>query len=143
LNKHLRSIPDTVEIFLPFTPYTYRTFWRQEGAEKPLIDFAWETDQNKYQIFISSDSPLAVIECPDGPERTVAVVKDSYGNAFVPFLLPHYREIHIIDPRYFEGNLFEYVRRNPVDDVLFINSYAVIADAWGYARNLERITGGE
>ncbi|MCI9176579.1 MAG: hypothetical protein HFH49_16965 [Lachnospiraceae bacterium] len=35
------------------------------------------------------------------------LIKDSFANAFVPFLLNDYEAIHILDLRYFKGSVDE------------------------------------
>ena len=48
------------------------------------------------------------------------VIKESYGNAFVPFLIPHYKNIYVIDPRHYKGTLSDFTRNNQVDDIIFL-----------------------
>lgn len=139
LDKRLADNPDTVEYYVPFVEHEYHTYWDDVEKEKPIIDLSYETDQNKYQIFISSDQQLGVIKNKVESERKLLIFKDSYGNAFVPFLMPHYREIHIIDPRYYQHNAVQYFKEHDIDDVLFINYFGVVASAGGYAFNLQRV----
>ena len=52
------------------------------------------------------------------------VVKDSFGNMLVPFLVPHYEEIYVVDPRFYNKsltgkNIEEFVRDNGINEVLF------------------------
>lgn len=55
--------------------------------------------------------------------------KESFGNAFAPYLAPHYSEVHIIDLRYFKENLASYVEENGIDEVLVINNIKAAASA--------------
>lgn len=56
------------------------------------------------------------------------VIKESYGNAFIPFLADHYEHIYIVDYRYFykypdyNNSVYQLVTENDVDDVIFINN---------------------
>ncbi len=50
------------------------------------------------------------------------MVKESYGNAFAPFLIPHYSEVYVVDLRYFNNNLINFVNENEINDVVFINN---------------------
>ena len=46
--------------------------------------------------------------------KSIVVVKESYGNAFVPFLIPHYEHIYVVDERYFQdvvGGLYSEKQR--------------------------------
>ena len=50
------------------------------------------------------------------------MIKESYGNAFIPFLVSHYQTVHVIDYRYWSGNIPDFVTQNGVQDVLFLNN---------------------
>ena len=78
---------------------------------------------SKYNTFIGGDNPFSVIENPsitDG--SSCVVVKESFGNAFVPFLVDHYQYVYVIDYRYYKGNFYNFVKENNVNDVIFINN---------------------
>lgn len=138
-SRRLAAAPDRIEIFRPFLDHEYKIQSSGGLVQGEVIDMGFATSNNKYQIFISSDRPYGVISTPEAPERSILIFKDSYGNALVPFLIPHYREIHILDPRYFDRNVFEFFEAEGVDEVLFISYFAVVAGARGYARNLNRV----
>ena len=53
--------------------------------------------------------------------RKIALIKESYGNAFAPYLAYNYDEVHVIDFRYYEGNLKQYCQDNNITEVLFLN----------------------
>ncbi|KOO51251.1 hypothetical protein AMD00_01745 [Viridibacillus arvi] len=63
--------------------------------------------------------------------KKLVVVKESYGNAFVPFLIPHYDEIYVVDSRYYNSSLKKLVNEQGVKEVLFINNI--------FAANTEKI----
>ena len=76
-----------------------------------------------YGVFIWGDSPLFICyndELNNG--KKIAVVKESYGNAFSPFLTANYEEVHVVDMRYFKGNLSSYLEENDIDEVIFVNN---------------------
>ena len=49
------------------------------------------------------------------------MVKESYGNAFVPFLVDSYEYVYVIDYRAWSGSLADFVVENGIDEVLFLN----------------------
>ena len=55
----------------------------------------------------------------DTTERLL-LVKDSYANCLIPFLIPYYREIVVVDPEYYEGNLDEIMDEKKISSVLFL-----------------------
>lgn len=76
---------------------------------------------NTYGVFIYGDNPLTVLKSDRNTGRKIAVVKESYGNAFVPYLTYNYDEVHVIDFRHWEGSLTSYCQENSIDEVLLLN----------------------
>lgn len=81
-----------------------------------------------YGVFIYGDNPLTVMKSSSSDAQSgkkIAVVKESYGNAFVPYLTNDYEEVHVVDLRSFRGtvntDLASYCRNNGITDVLFLN----------------------
>ncbi|MCL2047892.1 MAG: DHHW family protein [Defluviitaleaceae bacterium] len=62
------------------------------------------------------------LRTPSEKRRTLVVVKDSFANAMLPFVVPHYERVVIVDPRQFVGSVTELVQGLGNDvDVLFLN----------------------
>ena len=83
----------------------------------------------KYNSFIGGDNPYTEINNPaitDG--SSCVVVKESYGNAFVPFLVDHYQTVYVIDYRYYTGNLTQFIQERGVDDLLFLNNADALSE---------------
>ena len=74
------------------------------------------------------------------------VIKDSFGNAFVPFLVSNYQDIYIIDPRYVnikgkpDLNLIQFAQDHQADDILFLN-YPFPMNSAAWCDMLERLIG--
>ena len=89
----------------------------------PYYQYA-EAGSLTYGVFIMGDHPLTVLNSASENAETgkkIAVIKESYGNAFVPYLTYNYEEVHVIDFRTFGDNLVSYCRQNGIDEVLFLN----------------------
>ncbi|GEM00960.1 DHHW protein [Halolactibacillus halophilus] len=79
-----------------------------------------KTDQ--YRFFLDGNDALIKIEVKheEKTNRKLMVVKDSYANSLVPFLLSHYDEIHLIDPRYYKRSLKAYMTTNEFRELLIL-----------------------
>lgn len=90
--------------------------------DSPYYQYA-EAGSNTYSLFIMGDNPLTVLhsDSENGTGKKIAVVKESYGNAFSPYLTNNYSEVHIIDFRYFGQNLADYCKQNGITEVLYLN----------------------
>ncbi len=140
-SKKLGKNPDKITTYLPFNN-AEMTVYRDDGRS-----FKWDiindvSDYNsasKYSTFIAGDNALTVIKNNDNPTgETCVVIKDSYGNAFVPFLIPHYSTIYVIDPRHYEKSLADFSKDKDFDDVLFICNISVTRNS-SYISALENL----
>jgi hypothetical protein len=48
------------------------------------------------------------------------VFKDSYANSFIPFLIPYYEKIIMVDPRYYYDNLSSAIQEYNINSYLFL-----------------------
>ncbi len=118
----LGSNPDTIVAYLPKGDAKL-TFINQKGK---TVSWPIVSNTNKYWCFIGGDNPYSVIKNASLTDGSACVViKESYGNAFVPFLVDHYQTVHVIDYRYYAPSLSEFVAENPVQDIIFVNNISV------------------
>lgn len=81
----------------------------------------------KYSAFIASDNPFTEIENKELSDNSACVVvKESFGNAFIPFLVDHYQKIYVVDYRYWTGSISKLAEEKKVQDVLFLNNLSMI-----------------
>ena len=128
-DKKLKANPDTVTAYYPNsesilhvtasdgTKYDWPVIYDVENYDASL----------KYSTFIASDNPYTVIKNKDLDDKSACiVVKESFGNAFVPFLVDHYQTIYVIDYRYWTGSISELAEDKGVSDVVFVNNLSMI-----------------
>ena len=91
------------------------------GHEAPLLaDMTQRAINTKYLTFLGTDYALTTVtnnSIPDAPN--CIVVKDSFGNALVPFLSQCYHKVYAIDYRKFTGTLKGMIKNYEIDDVIF------------------------
>lgn len=76
--------------------------------------------KDAYTVFGGSNHPMYTVETPVANQKRLLLIKDSYANSFVPFLTQHYREIVVVDPRYYFENLEDLIQSEKITDVLFL-----------------------
>ena len=129
-SRYLGDNPDTVVAYHPLSTEATLDYTDKNGQviRWPIIyDQSSAPASYKYGTFVGGDQPYTIIKNPaltDG--SSCVVVKESFGNAFVPFLVDHYETVHVIDYRYWEGSVSDFVKTNGVDDVLFVNNLSAI-----------------
>lgn len=102
------------------------------GNEKNLESFYDETKLNtkdKYSVYLGGVHPVQIVTSKAPGKRKLAIIKDSYAHSLVPFLANHFREIHLIDMRYYNGDVVEYLNSNMLGEVLILyNSATFMTD---------------
>lgn len=82
-----------------------------------------EAGDNTYGVFLMGDNPLEVItsysEATNGEK--IAIIHESYGNAFTPYLTYNYDVVYSIDFRSWTGDLSDFCAENGITNVLFLN----------------------
>lgn len=127
-NKVLKKNPDTIHAYLPHSE-TKVHVTASDGTEYdwPMIyDVANYAADLKYSTFAAGDNPMTVITNKDlNDGSSCVVVKESFGNAVIPFLADHYQTIYEIDYRYWSGSVAEFAEQKGADDVILINNLSM------------------
>ena len=126
-NEALRAKPDTIAYYVPQTNYTYTAYsTKNEPLARTIVDAKYANDSiGLYAVFMGGDTPWGEIDTDNKNGRKLVVVKDSFANAFIPYLLAHYETIYYVDPRSYKGNLTEFVQEHQATEVLFLNNATV------------------
>lgn len=118
----LRETPDYVDYYKVDVPCTVTRYdYNGQGYNAALYYTYVKGEANAYLAFLGGDFPYikAVTENKNG--RKLIVFKESYGNPLVPFLAPHFEEIHVADIRYFPYNAVNFISQYGITDALFVN----------------------
>lgn len=123
LEPNLKKNPDTITIYKPIVPYRYSLYWSNDTPlPRNVVDIQYgHTSAGGYAVFLGGDSPWGEITTENNNGKKLLVIKDSYGNPVIPFLLPHYEQITFIDLRYFDMPILDFVKEKGITEVLFIN----------------------
>ncbi len=79
--------------------------------------------RDKYTVFLGGNDPLTVIKGTNPDAPVLLLIKDSYANCEIPYLIGHFSEIHVVDLRYYKESLSAYISRNSID--MAVVSYSV------------------
>ena len=130
----MKNHPDTVTAYHPISTEARMQYGKTADSLTPGKVIYDESDAPaglKYGTFIMGDNPYTVIENPDLSDGSKCiVVKESFGNAFVPFLVDHYQTVYVIDYRYYSGSVSALAKANGVTDVIFANNLSAIRGSY-------------
>ncbi len=123
-DPRLEQNPDYVDYWIT-APNATAKLWLK-GRADPLDVYPWSEGSaggNSYGVFIWADNPLFHVHNPDLQNgRKALVLKESYGNAFAPWLFANFEDVYVIDYRHSEQSVTQFVRENGIDTVIFINN---------------------
>jgi len=110
--------PDKIDVFL-----NNEKLKVNYAATNKVTDTLYEEKhldtKDKYAYFL--DANHALIEITNESKKDeILVIKDSYANSFIPFLTNHYNKVHVIDLRFYNGSVTEYIKQNNIENVLFL-----------------------
>lgn len=113
---------DTVEVFLPNNSDVECVVdYVQSQIKKPSV---YDTEKlegsDKYAVFMGGNEPIIDIKTTAKTDKKLMIVKDSYANSFIPFLIPNYSEIVVVDPRYYYDDVYQELKDKDINEVLFL-----------------------
>lgn len=87
-----------------------------------LYDSSKLKEKDQYTVFLGGNSSLLDIRTVSTSTKRLLLVKDSFANSFIPFLTPYYREIVVVDSRYYSGTINDLMDSYRISEVLFLYS---------------------
>jgi hypothetical protein len=125
----------------------YDSIWTYGDLDAPILidndeikdsiyDESKLSEKDKYAYFFGGNYGEIYV---DGTgEGNLLVVKDSFANSFVPMLTQNYDTIYMVDLRYYNGDMTEYITEHGITEVLVLyNISNFISD-----RNIYKLASG-
>ncbi len=84
-----------------------------------MFDESYLDKNDKYSYFLGGDFGLVDINTNVKNGKSILVIKDSFSNSMVPYLLEHYENIYLIDTRYYGLSVNAFIEENNIDNILF------------------------
>lgn len=127
----IETASDTIELFFPLTEPAY-TVYREstEITENSLYNYAALDTKDKYAVFLGGNEAFLRIRTAAPNERKILVIKDSYANCFIPFMLGEFQEIDVLDLRYTNQRLSGILAEGGYTDIL------ILYNASGFAEDM-------
>ncbi len=96
-------------------------------------------EKNKYEVFLGGNyGEVQIVNFAQKNGENLLIIKDSFANAYVPFMVEHYENVYMIDLRYYSGNIPEYMEEKGITEVLILyNISNFISD-----KNIFKLTRG-
>lgn len=115
------SLEDVISIYVPKKNPDY-LITNDSTLEKgrSIYSSAGLKGSNAYNVFLNGNSGIMHIETNTNSKKHLLLFKDSYANAYVQFLVPYYRTITIVDPRYYFDDINRIIQSDSITDVMYV-----------------------
>lgn len=119
--------PDEMDIYVPeegitVTSHTYDSKGNPVEEPRQLYDESYLAKKDKYSMFLGGQQSLGVVKTGNTDKPKLLLIRDSYSDSLVPFLTPHFSEIHLMDFRYCKLSPAQYIQDNGIDRALVLYS---------------------
>ena len=134
-------------VLLPDTPCDTIAIWQQKaepdytvqiqfGAQETDSVYDWSKleEKDQYQVFLGGNPPELTIKTDVKNGKHLLVLKDSYANAWIPFLLCDYEQISVVDLRYFNGDLSTYLAEQEITEAVILYNVQSFAEDTGLGK---------
>ena len=87
-----------------------------------------DTYSNVYAEYFHTDFGLIEIENEAAEEGALLIIGDSFTDNMDYFFAENYRHVYILDPRYYEGTVKEFIDNHQIDDAVFLMASNTMID---------------
>jgi len=113
--------PDSIELYISKKNEVNKVEYVDEHKFSNSIYYMENLNKkDKYAVFFGGNHGLIKISTNADSRKKLLVVKDSYANCLIPFLIGHYSEIYVVDPRYYSDDLKELIKSNSINNMLIL-----------------------
>lgn len=119
------STYDKIELYYPKNKIPYKVSYNlNKKQSNSIFDYSKLNEKDKYKVYFGGNYPELKITTANKNGKSLLVIKDSYANSFIPFIVNNYENICVLDLRYTNFNVRQYVKDNEITDVLFLYNLA-------------------
>lgn len=129
------SVPgDSIESYQPLEKVPYTLLYNHSEERDSLYDTSYLEGRDKYAVFFGGNQPLIEAETKAQTDRKLLIIKDSYANCFLSFAMQDFSQIDIVDLRYFNENLGDYIKEKDYTDICVLYNAAGFAEDTSVAK---------
>lgn len=119
----IKVVPDTIEIYQHKEQVPYHLIYNQTDDYRSTVYQEHVLDsKDKYSYFYGGNYGLVEADMEQQTGRKLLVIKDSYAHCFVPFTYLLFDEVDMLDLRYFNQKLSEFIEAGEYTDILFLQN---------------------
>lgn len=139
--------PEDFVYYTPSKPYDtvyYDTAFNFQWDDDNLFAEGVDGSSDAYSYFLGGDQYIVKVTTQNSTGRKLLVMKDSYGNATIPYYVGSFDQIYVADVRYLERNLVSFIRDMGITDVVFtVSAFSLVGENGAHVAELISQNAGE
>lgn len=112
--------PDDIYLYKMKEDMDYQLLYNLSDKSDTLYDLSKLDGKDKYSVYMGGNNAVLEVQTNNNNGRRLLVIKDSFAHSFVPFAVNHYEKTFMVDFRYFNGGIEDYMEENEITDVLVL-----------------------
>ncbi len=122
--KGIFVVPDSIEYY----DVPIKALELEKQTVDNLIDEEKLKGYDKYAAFMYGNDGKYTVRADKHLGRDLIILKDSYANCLIPYLVMNYDNITVLDLRYFAGNVSDVLAKESSADVLLMYNWTFVND---------------
>lgn len=115
--------PDSMYLYLPQeNPPVIAKYYDTKKKVPSVYDVSKLDTKNPYEVFTGGNHSQIKIRTNVDTDKKLLIVKDSFANAMIPFLVYNFSEITVVDLRYYSGSMKDIISNNEFTDALILGN---------------------
>ncbi len=111
---------DSIEIWDKGTKVTV-TLEEKDSKKADSMFFKEHLDSmDMYPVYLDGNHSYVKIENPESEGGNLLIIRDSYAQNMAPFLAHNYKNIYMLDMRYYRNFMSKFLEENEIDEILYL-----------------------
>lgn len=122
---------DKIYVYMNDNNRTVKSAIYDNEETNKIYNEEYLSKKDKYSYFLNGNNSKVAIKTNIQNGKKLLLIKDSYSHIMAQFLCQNFEELHFIDPRYYTGNLNDYIEENNITDILFLYNVSTFVEDKG------------
>lgn len=113
---------DSIVLYRPKKEPVWSVYY--DGSDSPvpsLYSMEALNTRDQYRVFLDGNHGWTKIKNHSQADGSrLLIIKDSYAHCFAPFAALHFEETHMIDLRYYNGKISNFIKEQGITDILVL-----------------------
>lgn len=119
-SSYYASAIDEILFYLPSNYESIKVI--ADGKEISVVNKEEFNNKDKYKALFSGNYGLVEIQGNKNAGKSLLIIKDSFANSVASLLTNEYKNIYMVDKRFYNGDINKFIKDNKIDTCLVLGS---------------------